>query len=142
MGVTVTLSGTIATAYTGGTSRSLITGCTGFGEMRKAVDNRHNSMPGNWLAKLYSCIAEAKPFRITVVTDTNSAQYITDIPAAVGWSQITWPPEALYVTGGSLIHQGAITDVEFGAADIEGRVEGSFTFTPTGRPSVLAGTYS
>lgn len=120
----------------------MITGITGLGASRAAVENKHNSMVNNWMDMLYSCIARAKPFRISVVTDTNSAQYLTDIQGPPSWSQIQWPAEPAYSSGGQLIHQGAITDVDFGSADLEGRVEGSFTFTPKGQPGVVAGTHT
>lgn len=116
-------------------------GITGLGASRKAVDNVHNSLVGNWMDVLYSCVARPKPFRITTVTDTNSGAWITDIQAPATSMQILWPAESDYTTGGILLWNGAITDVDFGAADIESRVEGGFTFTPKGLPYVTPGTH-
>lgn len=127
--------------FAGGTARVMLTGISGLGASRKTVDNVHNSNVGNWIDVLYSCLSKLRPFRVSVVTDTNSGQWITDIQAPATGLQITWPTEPAYTTGGALFFNGAVTDVDFGAADLESRVEGSFTITPKGKPTVTAGTH-
>lgn len=145
-GVVLTTGGTITAGtpntFSGGTARLLVTGISGLGATRKAVDNVHNSLVANWIDVLYSCLAKLKPFRVSTVTDTNSAAWVADIQAAPTGIQITWPAEPAYSTGGALFFPGAVTDVDFGAADIESRVEGSFTITPKGQPTVAPGTHS
>lgn len=76
------------------------------------------------------------------VTDTNSVAWLADIQGLPSWWQLLWPAEDAYTGGGSILFRGAVTDVDFGAADIESRVEGSFTVTVKGQPTVIAGTHS
>jgi hypothetical protein len=121
----------------------MITGITGLGFSRRVVDNMHNSMPGNWLDRLFSRIASQKPFRIDIVTDTNGVALFNNIQdSGQLWSQILWPAEPAYTSGGQILSQGGLSDVDFGAADLEGRVQGSFTFSPKGQPTIIAGTHT
>jgi len=76
-----------------------------------------------------------------MVTDTNSGQWVTDLQALPTWGMIQWPAELAYTTGGQIIMMMGITDVDFGAADIEGRVEGSMSIQPKGTPYVNAGSH-
>ncbi len=80
-----------------------------------------------------------KPFNVRNVTDTNSADWIEDIQAAPAWMQILWPAEEGYSSGGQLLIKGGLTSVDYGFADIESRVEGSFIYTPTRKPIILPG---
>ena len=140
-GVTLSIGGTIAAGppatYTGGSARGEIIGISGLGANRKAIENVHNSLPSNWIQVLYSCLARLKPFQVRYVIDTNSAQWITDIQATASGIQILWPAEFSYTTGGGLLMLGAMTDVDFGFADIESRVEGTMIWTPSGKPYVV-----
>ena len=121
----------------------MITGLTGLGMSRRAIPNIHNSLLNNWTDTLFSKIAMQKPFRIDIVADTNSVAAFTNIQdSGQLWAQILWPAEAAYSTGGAILAQGGITDLDFGAADIEGRVQGSFTFTPKGQPTYIPGTHA
>lgn len=119
----------------------MITGLTGIGASRRVVDNIHNTLTNNWGQRLYSCIAMMKPFQVSFVLDSNDGTWITNLQAIVGAMLITWPAESGYTTGGTLAFQGNFTDVTFGSPDIEGRVEGSMTIHPSGKPTLTAGTH-
>lgn len=135
-------------AYTPGGSGSpplqnigLITSMTGLGADRKAVENIHNSLVNLWGQRLFSCIAMMRTFSVGIVFDSNDVVWITNLQALPGVITITWPAETSYTTGGAITFTGAITSFSFGAADIEGRVEGSLTISPSGKPTVTAGTH-
>lgn len=117
-----------------------ILGMAGLGADRKAIDNVSNDDAGSFGKRLFSCIAMLKPFQVRVAMDTNSSAWTTNIKAYMGQITITWPVEVGYSTGGTLAFKGAMTDFSFGAPDIEGRIEGSFTITPSGAPTIVAGT--
>lgn len=76
------------------------------------------------------------------VTDTNSLIWISDLTAVTTYGAIVWPAEEAYTSGGTLLAKMGIVDVDFGAADIEGRIEGSFTVQPKGKWYGLAGTHA
>lgn len=111
------------------------------GASRKSMANIYNGLPSNWIRKLYSCLTGLKDFRVSVVVDTNDITWLTTIQAKASGCQIIWPAEELYTTGGSIVFMAAMTDYDFGASDIEGRVEGSFTISPEGPPYVAAGSH-
>lgn len=75
-----------------------------------------------------------------VVADTNSGQWIDDLTDAPVWGAIVWPAEEEYTDGGMLVAKMGFVDSDFGAADIEGRVEGSSTLQPKGKWYHKAGT--
>lgn len=75
------------------------------------------------------------------VVNTNDATWLTSIQGAPNWMQILWPAEQGYSTGGQLLLFGGMTDIDFGFADIESRVEGSAVFGIKGQPYVVPGTH-
>ena len=113
---------------------------TGLGADRKAVPNVHNDVVGGWIEKLISCLQEMKPFRVSVVHDTNGTQWKTWITQLMGVMAITWPVEKGYTTGGLMAFNAAVTDYTFGSPDIEGRINAEMTITPSGQPTITAGT--
>ena len=113
---------------------------TGLGADRKAIPNIHNDLTAGWIEKLISCLQEMKPFRVSVVHDTNGTQWKTWITQLVGMMSITWPIEAGYSTGGHMNFIAAVTDYTFGSADIEGRINAEMTITPSGQPYIVPGT--
>lgn len=80
-------------------------------------------------------------FQIRIVANTNDVTWISNLQALPGTIAITWPPESGYSTGGTLSFSGAFTNITFGAADIESRVEGEMTCAPKGQPTVTPGTH-
>lgn len=118
-----------------------ITGMTGLGADRKAVPNVHNDVTSGWIEKLISCLQEMKPFRVSVVHDSNGTQWKTWISQLLGVMAITWPIERGYTTGGVMSFQAAVTDYTFGSPDIEGRVNAEMTITPSGEPIIAAGAH-
>lgn len=117
-----------------------ITGLTGLGADRKAVQNIHNDLTNGWVEKLISCIKEMKPFSISIVHDTSGSQWKTWISQTMGDFSITWPAEKGFSTGGLMTFDAAITDYTFGAPDIESRVNATMTITPSGEPTIVSGT--
>jgi len=116
-----------------------ITGITGLGADRKAVQNIHNDLTNGWVEKLISCIKELKPFSISLVHDTNGSTWKDLITQSIGAFAITWPVEEGFVSGGELSFLAAITDYTFGAPDIESRINATMTITPSGEPTITTG---
>lgn len=116
-----------------------ITGLTGLGADRKAVQNIHNDLTNGWVEKLISCIKELKPFSISLVHDTNGSDWKTLITQSIGAFAITWPTEQGFVSGGELSFNAAVTDYTFGAPDIESRINATMTVTPSGEPTITSG---
>lgn len=117
-----------------------ITGLTGFGGERIAVDNIHNDLPNGWTQRLLSCIKSLKPFRISVVHDSNSEDWKDLLEQELKEMSIVWPVEGGYTTGGVYAFDGAVTDYTCGSGDIQSRVNGEFTITPSGEPEITPGT--
>lgn len=118
-----------------------ITGITGMGAERVSVPNVHNDVASGWIETLVSCLRSLKPFRISVVHDTNGVQWITWLTQLMSTLAITWPLESGYSTGGVTSFQAAVTDYTFGSADIQGRINAEMTITPSGIPTVTSGTH-
>jgi hypothetical protein len=102
--------------------------------------NIHNDVDNNWIEQLFSCLAMLNPVTVGIVTNTNDTAWDEEALEAVGTWAITWPVEAGYTTGGTISFKGKVTSRTFGATDIQGRVEGEITITPTGAPTLAAGT--
>ena len=117
-----------------------ITGLSGFGAERISVDNIHNDVTNGWCERLVSCLRMLKPFRISVVHDSNSTQWKTWLEQAMNEMAIIWPVEKNFSTGGSAIFQAAVTDYTAGAADVQGRINAEFTISPSGEPTITPGT--
>lgn len=117
-----------------------ITGCTGFGASRQAVPNIHNDLTNGWAEQLLSCIKMMKPFRITVVHETNVTTWKDNIEAPLRDLAITWPVEDGFTTGAVYSFSAAVTDYEAGAPDIESRVNASMTVTISGEVTITPGT--
>lgn len=117
-----------------------ITSCSGFGASRQAVPNIHNDVTGGWAEVLMSCIRMMKPFRVGIVHQSNSTSWKTLLTQAMSTFAITWPIEDGYTTGAVYSFKAAVTDYEAGAGDIESRVNAMFTITPSGEPTITAGT--
>ena len=108
---------------------------------RIAVPNVHNDNASGWAEVLLSCVKTLKPFRISVVHDTNGSQWITWLGQALSTLTITWPVEKGYTTGGVISFLGGVTDYTFGSPDIQARINAELTITPSGAPTVTAGTH-
>ena len=117
-----------------------ILGLTGFGGERQVVPNVHNDNLGGWTENLVSCIRTLKPFRISLVYDTNSIQWKTWLAQTMQAMAIVWPVEKNYATGGTVTFQAAVTDYTAGSADIQGRINAEMTITPSGEPTITPGT--
>lgn len=91
-----------------------------------------------WVPKLFSCLANSKPFRITAVFSGNNdwTTIFKDLKAIT----ITWPPEQGYSTGGTLSWPKAgVVDFDMGVG-LESRAIKSIVIDPAGIPDVTAGT--
>lgn len=113
---------------------------TGLGGERLGVPNVHNDLTSGWAEVLLSCIKTMKPFRVSLVHDTNGSQWITWLTQSLGAIAITWPIEKGYSTGGVASFLGGVTDYTFGSPDIQGRINAELTLTPSGMPTITAGT--
>lgn len=110
------------------------------GADRMAIPNIHNDLTAGWIQYLISCLQTMKPFRVSVVHDTNGQQWVTWITQYLSQISITWPIEQGYTTGGVIAFQGAVTDYTFGSPDIQGRINAEMTITCSGAPTITAGT--
>lgn len=117
-----------------------ITGLTGFGVERQAVPNIHNDVTNGWGEVLLSCIKTLKPFRISIVHDTNGSEWKTWIAQSLQDFAIAWPVEQSFSTGGLTEFQAGVTDYTAGSPDIQGRVNAEMTITPSGEPTQTSGT--
>lgn len=113
---------------------------TGLGATRRSQDNINNDAAGGWIPVIVSCLAKLKPFSVRFTFDTNKIAWIANMTAKMGTIAITWPLEGGYTGGGTLSFAGALTDFTFGAANLEGILEGEMTITPSGPPTAVAGT--
>ena len=119
-----------------------ITGLTGFGVERQAVENIHNDVTEGWGERLLSCIKMMKPFRISIVHATNATDWYTFITQALAAMAITWPVESGFATGSVYSFSAAVTDYTAGSPDIQQRVNAEMTITPSGKLTITAGTAS
>ena len=117
-----------------------ITSCTGFGASRQAVPNIHNDVANGWGQVLLSCIRMMKPFRVGVVFNSNTTDWKTFLTQGLKTLAITWPVEDEFLTGAVASFEAGVTDFEAGAGDIESRVNAMFTITPSGEPTITAGS--
>jgi hypothetical protein len=114
-----------------------ITGVTGVGASRRAVENVHGgNVATGWAEHLFSCIARLKPFQVQLV-HTADRDWTTKIKAAAEEIIISWPLVGAEVTEGTLTFQGAMTDYDAGG-QIEERVNATAEFTPSGAPTFAA----
>lgn len=105
-----------------------------------AVPNIHNDLTSGWAQVLLSCIKSLKPFRVSVVHDTNGSQWLTWLQQKLTTMSITWPVEQGYSTGGVFSGLAGVTDYTFGSPDIQGRINAEMTITPSGVWTVTPGT--
>lgn len=123
----------------------MITGVTGIGMERRAIENVHNDDASGVADVLFSCIRRNKPFRISAVCNTNDATWLSNMALANSSNvpvSVTWPVEEGYSTGGTITWARAgLTDYTAGSPDIEGRVMCEFTIHPAGLPTIAAGTH-
>lgn len=124
--------------------RAMITGLSNIGMTRKTVENIHNDVTNGVADVLASCIRINKPIRISAVCNTNSSTWLTEMALANNINTpftISWPPEQGFTTGGTISWARAfLTDYTCGSPDIEGRINCEFTITPSGLPTITAGS--
>lgn len=131
----------VTISYAGNTI-GMVTRITNLGASRKIMPNIHNSLPSNWITTLVSCLAGLKPFSVGIVFNTNDLGWIQQMQDINKLVSIGWPVEVGYSTGGVLTFLGAFSDFTFGASDIEGRIEGEITISPSGPPTVTPGAHT
>lgn len=111
----------------------------GIGGTRIAVDGTNsNNTSAGWGAKLFSCIANLDPFTVSIVFDTNFnwKGALTATPATV---TITFPVASGYSTAATLTFTGGVTKYTM-TGELQGRMTAMVEITPTGAPTITAGT--
>lgn len=115
-----------------------ILGLSGLGASRRAVDAVSNEDAGGFAPVIYSCIRRMKPFRVTIVFNSNQ-DWKTALGAAAATWTITWPVESGYSTGATLACTVGMTDITIGAT-LEDRILAEVELTPSGAPTITAGS--
>ena len=116
-----------------------ITGVSGLGANRRAVENVHGgNVAAGWVEYLFSCIARLKPFQVQLVHNA-TRDWVTKIKAPAEAIVITWPLVGTQTVAGTLTFQGALTDYDAGG-QIEERVNATAEITPSGAPTLAPPT--
>lgn len=131
-GTTITITG-----ITGLFAEILAT--SGIGASRVVVPGTSSAdVSGGWETMIFSCLAKLDPFRVTLSFDTNY-DWKTAIKAAPAATTITWPVAAGHSTGGTLAFSSGLSQYTAGG-ELQGRLVAEATVTPSGVPTITAGT--
>lgn len=114
------------------------------GASRVSVAAPHQNLPVDatsgmrWVPKLFSCLATAKPFRVTGVFEGNyDWSTVFKLLSAV---TLTWPPEKGYTTGGTLGWlRAGVVDFDV-SVSLESRAIRTLIIDPSGIPEITPGT--
>lgn len=113
-------------------------GLAGMGGSVASADATTNADANSWGRRIFSCMVQPKPFRVTIAFSPKD-NWITALEAAQASWVATWPIEPGYSTAGTLSLTVKMTDFTFGGM-LQDRMLAEVELTPTGRPTFVAQT--
>lgn len=111
----------------------------GLGGSRIAVDGTNsNNVSSGWGTKIFSCISNLDPLTVSIAFNTNF-DWKSALNATPSTCTITFPVASGYSTAAVITFTAGVTKFHM-TGELQGRMTATVEITPTGAPTITAGT--